>query len=167
MADLCALAWLYIVSGVCQALSLESTFSNGDSACGLESRIAAPRCVDRPPSLISLRGLQSHDSSHTILESQSGVVQGGGTQAGFFRNLRILEESQAGCEDSAQSLESIFENAEAPSSRADEALFPSLRASVASVAIHSLESTFEKVDSRSEVQSLNNSAQDSREMVAA
>ncbi|STO97301.1 non-hydrolyzing UDP-N-acetylglucosamine 2-epimerase [Helicobacter canis] len=74
--------------------SLESTFSKKDSACGLESRIAAPRCVDRPPSLISLRGLQSHDSSHTILESQSGVVQGGGTQAGFFSKAQSSKKAE-------------------------------------------------------------------------
>ena len=81
---------------------------------GLESRIAAPRFVDRRPSLISLRGLQSHDSNSKILESQNENPQ-------TSKNPRIFEEKQA-----MQEL----------SSRADEVLFPSSRASVASVAIH-------------------------------
>ena len=65
---------------------LESTFSR-DSACGLESRIASSRGVDRPLVLSSLRDLQnkgyrsaladvsleSHDSSLTILESQDAL----------------------------------------------------------------------------------------------
>ena len=56
-------------------------------------------------------------------------MQGGGTQAGFFRNLRIFEEDkQAGCE-----------NTPTPSSRA---------VCQHGVAIHSLESSFAKVDSR-------------------
>ena len=49
----------------------DSALFGEDSACGLESRISSPRCVDRQPSLISLRGLKSHDSSSTILESQA------------------------------------------------------------------------------------------------
>ena len=85
-----------------------------DSALELESRISAPRRVDRPPSLISLRGLQSHDSNSKILESRNENPQ-------TSKNLRIFEEKQA-----TQEL----------SSRADEVLFPSSRASVASVAIH-------------------------------
>ncbi|STO97502.1 glycosyltransferase [Helicobacter canis] len=101
---------------------------------GLESRIAAPRCVDRRPSLISLRGLQSHDSNSKILESRNENPQ-------TSKNLRIFEEKQA-----MQEL----------SSRADEALFLSSRASVASVAIHSLESIFEKVDSRGFTQTAKN-----------
>ena len=49
----------------------DSALFGEDWACGLESRISSPRCVDRQPSLISLRGLKSHDSSSTILESQA------------------------------------------------------------------------------------------------
>lgn len=58
--------------------------SRGDSACGLESRIASSRGVDRPLVLSTLRdsqnkeyrsaladvSLENHDSSSTILESQ-------------------------------------------------------------------------------------------------
>lgn len=58
--------------------------SGGDSACGLESRIASSRGVDRPLVLSALRdsqnkeyrsaladvSLENHDSSSTILESQ-------------------------------------------------------------------------------------------------
>ena len=44
-----------------------------DSACGLESWISSPRLCDRRPSLISARGLKSHDSSSTILESKSDL----------------------------------------------------------------------------------------------
>ena len=58
--------------------------SRGDSACGLESRIASSRGVDRPLVLSALRdsqnkeyrsaladvSLENHDSSSTILESQ-------------------------------------------------------------------------------------------------
>ena len=54
---------------------MDSALFGGDSACGLESRISSPRCVDRHPSLISLRGLKNHDSSTTILESQSGFTK--------------------------------------------------------------------------------------------
>ena len=64
---------------------------------------------------------------------------------------RILEEeNHAGRENSAHSLESPFlYNAFFLSSRADEALFLSSRAVCQhGVAIHSLESTFSKVDSR-------------------
>ena len=49
----------------------DSVLLGGDSACGLESWISSPRCVNRHPSLISLRGSKSPDSSTTILESQS------------------------------------------------------------------------------------------------
>ncbi|WP_258552305.1 carbamoyltransferase N-terminal domain-containing protein [Helicobacter canis] len=105
-----------------------------DSAFGLESRISSPRCVDRHPSLISLRGSKSHDSSSKILESRSGFTKQaetkttalestfesptakqatavqGEAEAGFFRIPRILEEEKgAECEKSASS-----------SSRADE-----------------------------------------------
>lgn len=94
-----------------------------DSACGLESAISSPRCVDRHPSLISLRSLKSTDSSSTILESQTqkeantpkstkstasptakqAIAVQGVAEAGFFRNLRILEEDkQAGCENPAK-----------------------------------------------------------------
>ena len=72
---------------------LESTFSK-DSACGLESRIASSRGVDRPLVLSSLRDLQSHDSSLTILESQDA-----------------LESTLESTFDTA-ALESSFENAQ-------------------------------------------------------
>ena len=56
-------------------ITLESSFARRDSACGLESRISSPRCFDRRPSLISLRGSKNHDSSSTILESQSSFTK--------------------------------------------------------------------------------------------
>ena len=168
MADLCALACLYLFSGVCQALdsSLESTFSKKDSASGEQCGSVAHYGKGTNTKFANLY--------HNAQSSHSPTA-----------NLRILEEKQARRELSSQ---------------ADEALFPSSRASVASVAIHSLESSFEKVDSRNALfanaksmdchadksarndnknaafqnedsrenaQILNNSAQDPREMVAA
>ncbi len=64
----------------------------GDSACGLESWIASSRCVDRQPSLISLRGSQNHDSSSTILESQNeGKKQAQGEKSASS-SLRVLRQ---------------------------------------------------------------------------
>ena len=64
----------------------------GDSACGLESWIASSRCVDRQPSLISLRGSQNHDSSSTILESQNeGKKQAQGEKSASL-SLRVLRQ---------------------------------------------------------------------------
>ena len=98
-----------------------------DWAFGLESRISSPHFVDRQPSLISLCGLKSHDSSSKILESQSGFTKQaeikttalkstfesptakqatavqGEAAAGFFRTPRILEkDNQAECEKSTK-----------------------------------------------------------------
>ena len=85
-----------------------------DSAFGLESRISSPRCVDRHPSLISLRGSKSHDSSSKILESQSGFTKSAQPLESTFEsptaNLRILEEDNQG----------DFEKSASSSSRADE-----------------------------------------------
>ena len=81
---------------------------------GLESRISSPRCVDRHPSLISLRGSKSHDSSSKILESQSGFTKSAQPLESTFEsptaNLRILEEDNQG----------DFEKSSSSSSRADE-----------------------------------------------
>ena len=60
---------VYVMQGgeICDHLNIM------DSACGLESWISSPRLCDRRPSLISARGLKSHDSSSTILESKSDL----------------------------------------------------------------------------------------------
>ena len=59
----------------------DSILLSGDSACGLESGISSPSSRDSHSRLISACGLKT-----------SEAVQGGGTQAGFFRMPRILEE---------------------------------------------------------------------------
>ena len=87
---------------------MDSALFGGDSACGLESRISSPRCVDRHPSLISLRGLKNHDSSTTILESQSGFTKQAQPLESTFESPtaipRILEEEKgAECEKSTPS----------------------------------------------------------------
>ena len=78
---------------------LESTFSR-DSACGLESRIASSRGVDRPLVLSSLRDLQSHDSSLTILESQDAL------ESTFENSLQSAQDTCAAtlCAQFLQSL---------------------------------------------------------------
>ena len=84
-----------------------------DSACGLESAISSPRCVDRQPSLISLRGLKSTDSSSTILESQTqkeaNTPKSTKSTASTTAIPRILkEDNQTECENPTQTLESTF-----------------------------------------------------------
>ncbi len=139
---------LYYFYGVCQ--NLESPFAKKDSACGLESRIAAPRRVDRPPSLISLRGLQSHDSSHTILESQSGLGDCAlGIHSDDLAKFRATADRKS-CStlNFAKSLTSnttiprIFEEKQATRELSSRAVCQH------GVAIYSLESSFAKVDSR-------------------
>ncbi len=78
-----------------------------DSACGLESVISSPRCVDRHPSLISLRSLKSTDSSSTILESQTqkeaNTPKSTKSTASTTAIPRILEEEKgAECENPAK-----------------------------------------------------------------
>ncbi|KAA8710935.1 thiamine phosphate synthase [Helicobacter canis] len=84
-------------------ITLESNFARRDSACGLESRISSPRCFDRRPSLISLRGSKNHDSSSTILESQSSFTK-------QTENLESTFEKQAECEkvDSSPALQGLY-----------------------------------------------------------
>ena len=77
--------------------------SKMDLACGLESRISSPRCVDRHSSLISLRGSKNPDSSSTILESQGGFTE----QA---ENKTTASKKAAEIENQPQALESTFEN---------------------------------------------------------
>ena len=48
---------------------------DGDSALRDKSGISSPRCVDRQPSLISLRGSKSPDFSSQILESHSSFTK--------------------------------------------------------------------------------------------
>ena len=76
--------------------AMDSALFGGDSACGLESRISSPRCVDRHPSLISLRGLKNHDSSTTILESQSGFTkQVQNLESTFDKNAKLQNEDSS------------------------------------------------------------------------
>ena len=92
VADLCALAWLYLFSRVCQALdsSLESTFSKKDSASGEQCGSVAKIVKGTTAKVANLpQFLQSYHSPTA--------------------NLRILEEeSQARCENSTPNLESTF-----------------------------------------------------------
>ncbi|STO97905.1 Uncharacterised protein [Helicobacter canis] len=120
----------------------------GDSACGLESRISSPRFVDRPSSLISLRGLKSHDSSSTILESQSGFTK-------QVENLESTFESNTAkqakrCKAKPQQVSLVIPRILGEDNQGDfeKSVVSSLRASFARVAIHKnnakiLESTFE------------------------
>ena len=62
-----------------KSVCLDSSFAKRDSACGLESRISSARSLDRPLVLSHSLALKNHDSSSTILESQS-------------KNLRVLGE---------------------------------------------------------------------------
>ncbi len=130
--------------------AMDSALFGGDSACGLESRISSPRCVDRHPSLISLRGLKNHDSSTTILESQSGFTKQTQPLESTFESPtaipRILEEEiQAECEKSAK-------NQNQPQSKkvdsSNEAFSSSLRADLSArqstqTKTQILESTFD------------------------
>ncbi len=80
------------------------------------------------PTLKYKQNKQSNTAKRSFFRKQATVVQGA-AEAGFFRNLRIFEEDkQAGCK-----------NTPTPSSRA---------VCQHGVAIHSLESSFAKVDSR-------------------
>ena len=121
------------------------------SALRDKSWISSPRLCDSHSRLISARGSKSHDFSSQIPES---------TFESPTAIPRILEEEKgAGCEKHAanqnqpqsekvDSSSAHFSQAHSqfPSSRADEPLFPSSRASETSVAIHNtnLESSFEK-----------------------
>ena len=126
--NLAAVQYAGIVCAVVGILLINfGEVDSGDSACGLESAISSPRCVDRHPSLISLRSLKSTDSSSTILESQTqkeantpkstkstasttakqAIAVQGVAEAGFFRIPRILkEDNQTECENPTQILES-------------------------------------------------------------
>ncbi|WP_181814300.1 NAD(+)/NADH kinase, partial [Helicobacter canis] len=151
------------------------------SALRDKSWISSPRLCDSHSRLISARGSKtseavqgeaaagffskSHDFSSQILES---------TFESPTAIPRILEEDQALCEKSAEnknqpqsekvdSSSAHFSQAHSQflSSRADEPLFPSSRASETSVAIHNtnLESSFEKsqkMDCHADLQSARN-----------
>ena len=136
-------------------LGEDSALFGGDSACGLESRISSPRCVDRHPSLISLRGLKNHDSSTTILESQSGFTKQAEIKTTALKstfesptaNPRILEEEKgAECEKSAAN-QNQLQSKKVDSS--NEAFSSSLRADLSAwqsiqTKTQILESTFDK-----------------------
>ena len=126
---------LYYLSRGCQALNLESTFSNGDSALGIHSADFGD--FEATADLKSSSTLKSPKNYESNTAKQAIAVQGEAA-AGFFRNLRILEEKQA-------------QSKNTPSSRA---------VCQHGVAIHNPQNA--KVDSRSEAQNLNESAQDSR-----
>ena len=87
MADLCALAWLYLFSRVCQALdsSLESTFSKKDSASGNHS-----------PDCLHFRAVITDKVTPTLKCKQN--------KQSNTANLRILEEenNQAALDSSVQ-----------------------------------------------------------------
>ena len=132
---------LYYLSRGCQALNLESTFSNGDSALGIHSAdfgdFEATADLKSSSTLKSPKNYESNTAKRSFFRKQAIAVQGEAA-AGFFRNLRILEEKQA-------------QSKNTPSSRA---------VCQHGVAIHNPQNA--KVDSRNEAQNLNESAQDSR-----
>ena len=90
-----------------------------DSACGLESWISAPCGVDRPLVLSSLQALKSPDSSSAILESKSSNEKPKSNREQVCLESKSLDSSSL-----------------------------SSRAAQSGAAIHSLESSFAKVDSR-------------------
>ncbi|MDL0082833.1 diaminopimelate epimerase [Helicobacter sp. XJK30-2] len=141
----------------CESVSKgDSVLLGGDSACGLESWISSPRCVNRHPSLISLRGLKtseavqgaslagffskSPDSSTTILESQSSCGDwacGLESQGGFTKQA---ENKTTASEKSAESKKVDSSNKAFLSSlRADLSAWQSTQKSTTP-----LESTFDK-----------------------
>ncbi|STO97302.1 hypothetical protein [Helicobacter canis] len=135
MADLCALACLYLFARVYQALSLESTFSNGDSASGEQCGSVARYGKGTNTKFANLY--------HNAQSSHSPTA-----------NLRILEK-----ENNQTELES---------NKLDSSVQVDCHATASAVSRNDSKNTIcKKVDSRSEVQILNNSAQDPREMVAA
>ena len=147
MADLCALAWLYLFARVCQALesSLESSFAKKDSASGEQCGSVAKIVKGTNAKFANLpQFLQSYHSPTA--------------------NLRILEE-----EKQAQS-----KNAPAPSSRVvcqhGAAIHNPQNAKMDSMDCHADKSArndgknaaSKKVDSRNEAKNVSKSAQDSR-----
>lgn len=105
MADLCALAWLYLFSRVYQALdsSLESTFSKKDSASGEQCGSVAKIAKGTTAKFANLP--QFLQSSHSPTAKPAIAVQGEAA-AGFFRNLRILEEEKQAQSKNAPTLSS-------------------------------------------------------------
>ncbi len=71
-----------------------STFSKGDSVLGNHSADLAnfEATADSSSPLKSLKNTASTTAKRSFFRKQATAVQGGGTQAGFFRAPRILEE---------------------------------------------------------------------------
>ncbi len=96
-----------------------------DSACGLESGISSPRCVNRHPSLISLRGLKNPNSSTTILESQNGFTKQAenkkvdSSNKAFLSSLRADLSAWQSTQKSTNPLESTFSHNAAQTHKAD------------------------------------------------
>ena len=90
-------------------ITLESSFARRDSAFGLESRISSPRCFDRRSSLISLRGSKNHDSSSTILESQSSFTkQTENLESTFEKPAENIKTTGIQKVDSSPALQGIY-----------------------------------------------------------
>ena len=149
MADLCALAWLYLFSRVCQALesSLESTFSKKDSASGEQCGSVAKIVKGTNAKFANLpQFLQSYHSPTA--------------------NLRILEE-----EKQAQSKNTPTPSLRGSGDSHNEAIHKKQAdSSVDSMDCHADKSArndgknaaSKKVDSRNEAKNVSKSAQDSR-----
>ena len=118
-----------------------------DSAFGLESWISSPRFVDRPQVLSSLRGLKSHDSSSTILESKSGSKSDKTRRSCSFFSKSTASDSTPKHTQSHDSSSTILESLFLLSLRA---LRSKAWQSIKSIQPYtkSLESIFQKVDSR-------------------
>ena len=149
MADLCALAWLYLFSRVCQALesSLESTFSKKDSASGNHS-----------PDCLHFRAVITDKVTPTLKCKQN--------KQSNTANLRILEE-----EKQAQSKNTPTPSLRGSGDSHNEAIHKKQAdSSVDSMDCHADKSArndgknaaSKKVDSRNEAKNVSKSAQDSR-----
>ncbi|STO96747.1 hypothetical protein [Helicobacter canis] len=139
--------------------SLRPPLKSGDlSSQILESQIEIRKQLDPTASDFTLESSfsQSPDSSSPSLRDtapavarQSNSAQAESSQINSARKACNLERtlSQTKRESSFKKADSSKPQADPPSSRADTAQFLSSRASETSVAIHSLESIFSKVDS--------------------
>ena len=137
MADLCALAWLYLFSRVCQALDSSLESSNGDSASGEQCGSVAKIVKGTNAKFANLpQFLQSYHSPTA--------------------NLRILEEENNQTElDSSVQVDSKETSAIAER-------YPLFCHADKSARNDGKNAASKKVDSRNEAKNVSKSAQDSR-----
>ena len=137
MADLCALAWLYLFSRVCQALDSSLESSNGDSASGEQCGSVAKIVKGTNAKFANLpQFLQSYHSPTA--------------------NLRILEE-----ENNQTELDSSVQVDSKETSACAER-YPLFCHADKSARNDGKNAASKKVDSRNEAKNVSKSAQDSR-----